>query len=286
MLRCTRPETPILAGISVRHSYFIEEVIRHEEHEINAAFAGEGVYRMSGGRTLPLRAGEILLLPAGVRHGIEVPQGLRMAVIHVHPDAFREIRPATAAERAALAKLRRPDAALPLRRMADATALTACRRIAEDAMVEQHRPNPGRAALLRALAAESAVLFLRLLLRADEPAAADEATRRILAVRDRMDRRFSEPLSLAQLAREAGLAPTYFAERFRRIVGEPPMAYLRARRIEQARFLLQHTAEPVKVVAWSAGFRSPEHFNNAFRRAVGRTPLGYRRAAGRAPSSP
>jgi len=277
MRRWTRPDAPILAGISVRQSYYREDVIRHQEHEINAAFSGEGIYRMARGQTLSLRAGEILLLPAGVRHGIEVPSALRMAVIHVHPDAFRDLRPIPAADLAVLAELRRPRGALPVRKILDAEALTALRRLAEDAMVERHRAEPGRAAMLRALATEAAVWFLRLSRRADAPGADDETTRRILAVRARLDRRFAEPVTLRALAAEAGLAPTYFAERFRRVVGVPPMAYARARRLDHARLLLQQTSQPVKVIAWSVGFRRVEQFNRAFRRATGGTPLAYRR---------
>lgn len=277
MRRWTRPGAPILAGISIRQSYFREDVVRHQEHEINAAFSGEGTYRMARGQTLSLKAGEILLLPAGVRHGIEVPAALRMAVLHVHPDAFRDIRPVTAADRGWLAKLRRTDAATPARKILDAEALSALRRLAEDAMVERHRAEPGCAAMLRAHAIEAAVWFLRLSRRAVAPGANDETTRRILAVRARLDRRFAEPLTLGALAREAGIAPTYFAERFRAVVGVPPMTYARARRMEQARLLLQQTAQPVKVIAWSVGFRRVEQFNRAFRQATGGPPLEYRR---------
>jgi AraC-like DNA-binding protein len=275
MKRWTHKKTPILAGFSTRKSYFREAVVQHQEHEINVALSGEGVYRLGKSERLTLAAGEILLLPGGVRHGIEVPRSLHMAVLHVHPDALAWIDP-NAAPAKWMARLRNWEDPLPARKMVVPDALASLEHLTEEAVVEQNRRNPAREALLRALAIQAGVHFLRLMMAEIPPGAADETARRVLTVRSWMDRHFGEARGLAGLAAMAHLAPTYFAAQFRRIVGIPPMTYLRQRRLEQARLLLEQTDQSVKEIAWSVGFNQVDHFHHAFRQALGRTPLEYR----------
>jgi AraC-like DNA-binding protein len=155
-------------------------------------------------------------------------------------------------------------------------ACGALERLAEEAVVEQNRREPARLSLLAALASQAAVHFLRLML-AEQPAEpADQAARRILAVRGWIDRHFAEECGVSGLAKMAHLAPTYFAARFRQVVGVPPMTYVRDRRLEQARLLLERTNHPVQVVAWSVGYGDVSHFNRVFRSATGTTPAGFR----------
>jgi AraC-like DNA-binding protein len=104
----------------------------------------------------------------------------------------------------------------------------------------------------------------------------DQTTRRILTVQGWIDRHFADDFGVDGLAEMAHLAPTYFAARFRDVVGVPPMTYVRDRRLEQARLLLERTSHPVKVVAWSVGYSDVSHFNRAFKRAAGMTPGEYR----------
>ena len=276
MKRWTRQETPILAGFSTRKTYFREAVVSHQEHEINVALSGEGVYRLARGERLSLSAGEILLLPGGVPHGIEVPQSLRMAVVHFHPEVLAWVGPEVATAKL-MKSLRNWATPLSARKIVAPDALASLEHLTEEVVVEQNRRNPAREALLRALAIQAAVHFLRLMMAEIPPGAADETARRVLTVRSWMDRHFAEPCGVNSLAEMAHLAPTYFAAQFRRIVGSPPMTYLRQRRLEQARLLLEQTDQSVKEIAWSVGFNQADHFHHAFRQALGRTPLEYRR---------
>lgn len=276
MKRWTQPRTPILAGFSHRKSRFREAVVRHQEHEINVALSGEGVYRLGRGRTLQLAAGEILLLPAGTSHGIEVEHHLRMAVIHFHPKAFDEVAVQQGPQSKLLKQLRTWAEPPPSRKVVAPDVHATLARLTEEAVVEQNQQNPARESLLQLLAAQAAVHFLRLMLMEMPAEASDHTTRRILTVRGWIDRHFAEPCGVASLAKMAHLAPTYFAARFRELVGTPPMTYVRDRRLEQACLLLEQTSQPVKVVAWSVGFADVSHFNHAFKQAAGLTPVAYR----------
>jgi len=282
MKRWTRVATPILAGFSIRKSYFREAVVQHQEHEINVALSGEGVYRVGCREPLTLAAGEILLLPAGLRHGIEVPDRLRMAVIHFHPSVFDGFPSVDGPSKRLLARLRTWEVGLSARKLIASEAHSALERLTEDVVVEQNRQGLGREPILRALASQAAVHFLRLMAMAAPLEGPGQTTQRILTVRHWLDRHFAEPCGVNSLAEMAHLAPTYFAAEFRRVVGQPPMTYVRDRRLEQARMLLERTDEPVKVVAWSVGYSQAGHFNHAFKQATGLTPLAYRKqAAGR-----
>ena len=54
-----------------------------------------------------------------------------------------------------------------------------------------------------------------------------------------MRTRFAQPLTVAELAREAGFEENYFIRRFRAAMGQTPYAYLRNYRLMEARRLLE-----------------------------------------------
>lgn len=89
------------------------------------------------------------------------------------------------------------------------------------------------------------------------------------------------PWSLASLAGEAGMSRSAFAARFRDLLGEPPMAYVTAWRMDVAARLVREAGLPLAGVAEGVGYRSEAAFNRAFRRAHGVTPGTFaRRDAG------
>lgn len=67
--------------------------------------------------------------------------------------------------------------------------------------------------------------------------------------------------------------------RFKKALGQTPLAELTRLRIDRARELLQHTNWPIKQIADECGFRYLENFHAAFRKADGRTPGQFRKSA-------
>jgi AraC-like DNA-binding protein len=84
--------------------------------------------------------------------------------------------------------------------------------------------------------------------------------------------------SVPELATLATLSRAVFAERFQRLVGEPPLRYVRAWRLLNAHRELARGTAPVRTVAQHAGYRSANGFSRAFRRFFGEPPTGVRRA--------
>ena len=97
-------------------------------------------------------------------------------------------------------------------------------------------------------------------------------------VRDLLNDRFTESLSLSQIATSAGVHPVHLARTFRQFhhctVGE----YLRRIRIEFAcRQVIQSDSTLVEI-ALAAGFSDQSQFCHTFKRAIGMTPTEFRSA--------
>ncbi len=83
--------------------------------------------------------------------------------------------------------------------------------------------------------------------------------------------------TVGELARRVGLSRTVFAQRFRSLVGETPMAYLGALRHQLADRWLGEGRLSVAEVATRVGYSSVSAFHRAFRRRVGEGPATVRR---------
>jgi AraC-like DNA-binding protein len=94
--------------------------------------------------------------------------------------------------------------------------------------------------------------------------------------RDLMDREYSRPLEVAELARSALMSTPHFSRRFRAAYGETPYAYLMTRRIERAKALLRRGDMSVTEVCMEVGCTSLSSFSARFTELVGETPTAYR----------
>jgi transcriptional regulator GlxA family with amidase domain len=90
-----------------------------------------------------------------------------------------------------------------------------------------------------------------------------------------------EPLSLARLARQAGMSVRTFTRRFREETGVSPAQWLLGQRVEEARRLLETTDLPIDRVAARAGFGTATSMRQHLHAAVGVSPTAYRRTFSR-----
>ena len=91
-----------------------------------------------------------------------------------------------------------------------------------------------------------------------------------------MHSRPEEAWTVDDLAREAALSRTAFAQKFHRRVGQTPFEYLTRLRMERARRLLKGDRSSA-AVGEAVGYRSEAAFHRAFRRRYGVGPGAYRR---------
>lgn len=80
-----------------------------------------------------------------------------------------------------------------------------------------------------------------------------------------------------ELAARCNLSRSAFADRFTRIVGEPPQRYLGSLRLERARAMLEDTKDSLARIAYAVGYESEAAFSRAFRREHGLPPAAWRR---------
>jgi transcriptional regulator GlxA family with amidase domain len=96
----------------------------------------------------------------------------------------------------------------------------------------------------------------------------------------------ADPLTVADLARQAGWAPRTFSRQFVAETGLTPLRWLTAARVSEARRLLEVTDLPVEDVARRSGLGSTANLRVHLARDAGATPTAYRAAyRGRAPRS-
>jgi AraC-like DNA-binding protein len=93
-------------------------------------------------------------------------------------------------------------------------------------------------------------------------------------VRELIDGRFYENVSLDELAAVAHLSPFYLVRVFTNEVGLPPHAYLTQTRVMRACRLLR-AGVPIAQAAVDVGFVDQSHLHRHFRRIMGMTPGTY-----------
>ena len=91
----------------------------------------------------------------------------------------------------------------------------------------------------------------------------------------------SEPArrwTIDEIASRAGSSRTVVSERFKALLGRPPIDYLASWRIQLAAERLRVGHESVPSIAASVGYKSEAAFNRAFKRLTGMTPGSWRTA--------
>jgi len=258
---------------------------------------GRGTAVVEGVERIPLEAGDIVVFPHGDPHTMSngspkktqdnekelhaiLSQGLKLARLGGGGEITRFVCGYMACEprlgRLVLAGLP-PMFKINIR---DDTSGRWLEQSIRFSVAETGEERPGGAAVLSKL---SEVLFVETLRRyvAQWPegrtgwlaGARDPELGRALAL---MHRRPSHPWTLADFARESGVSRSVFAERFRHVLGAPPMAYLTTWRLQLGARMIRSTGMSIAQVAAEVGYESEAAFNRAFKRAFGAPPARFR----------
>jgi AraC-like DNA-binding protein len=155
---------------------------------------------------------------------------------------------------------------------------------------ERASTRPGRAALLAKLAEALFIETLRQYMAELPPertgwlaAARDPAVGRTLAA---IHREPAQAWTVAELAKQAGVSRSVFAARFNELLGEAPLAYVARWRLQLGARLLETTDDSVLQIALQVGYESEAAFNRAFKREFSLPPARYRRRRSQQPAGP
>ncbi len=102
------------------------------------------------------------------------------------------------------------------------------------------------------------------------------ADRRLRRVLEFMRHHSAQDLTVAELAREAGVSRFHFINLFKKACGTTPHQHLVKLRLERAAAMLENTDLSIAALAASCGFVAPSHFSAAFRRHFGQTASEYK----------
>ena len=83
---------------------------------------------------------------------------------------------------------------------------------------------------------------------------------------------YADPLTLGQLAGEAGMSLPTFHTHFKAITQTSPMQYLKSTRLHQARLLMVRQSLSAETASRAVGYTSASQFSREFRRLFGLTP--------------
>jgi AraC-like DNA-binding protein len=92
--------------------------------------------------------------------------------------------------------------------------------------------------------------------------------------------RYSQPLSLTDIAESAALSRFYFTRKFRHATGITPGRFLAAVRVHEAKRMLLNTSMTITDISFAVGYNSLGSFTNHFTDSVGVSPGRFRRVSG------
>jgi AraC family transcriptional regulator, arabinose operon regulatory protein len=115
---------------------------------------------------------------------------------------------------------------------------------------------------------------------ADVVAGRPQHTEPVRQAQDYLRRNFAKPLSVAELARTAGLSPSHFSALFRAATGGGVVEYTKRLRMARARELLITSSRDIADIARAVGYTDAFYFSRQFRTVHGCSPSEYRRARG------
>lgn len=88
--------------------------------------------------------------------------------------------------------------------------------------------------------------------------------------------RFTEPLSVREIAQQIGKKETYVYNLFKTQTGLTPNEYIQRLRLHYAAEQLQKTQLTITEITFAAGFSSSQYFAKVFSRYMGRSPSAFR----------
>ncbi len=95
-----------------------------------------------------------------------------------------------------------------------------------------------------------------------------------------LERNFTHPYTIDELARIAGTSPRNFSRLFNRVTGRTPVNYLTDIRLRNAEHMLTSSSTPIAEVAYRCAFADSNYFSKKFAERYGIPPRRYRQLHG------
>jgi AraC-like DNA-binding protein len=251
---------PFLPGVEALQATFRKHRYRphtHRQWTVALMLRGVAAFELEGHRYHAPPKSVFILAPELVHTGESaVPGGYSYEVIYLNPEWVEETSDALSARPSRLPR----------------QVVIADQRLAHElrALHASLRQNDNQLAAEEHLAGAVDLVCQQLLPAPKNamPRVSHPSVRRAV---DLLRERWSEPVTLDDLASAAALSPSALVRQFRRETGMPPHSFQLNIRVSNARELLRKGVPPAEV-AFTTGFYDQAHLTRVFKRAVGVPP--------------
>lgn len=228
-------------------------VHRHERAHLLMVFAGE-VFDRTAHEAHCVRAGEMLLRPAGITHANAVgARGAHLIALDIMPSLAEAFQPlygqSWASARLTFSMVQQ----LPEHLCTEMAALDRISRRILPGIVDQ---------------------LLGIGARAMESCEQSAWLREAVEL---LDRSFAERIAMEDVARRVGVSASRLSHVFRAQFGRSVGTYLRDLRVEAAARALRESDDSIATIAEACGFADQAHLCRMFRARHGAAPMEYRR---------
>jgi AraC-like DNA-binding protein len=232
----------------------------HEDHLLMHCIQGGGWLQVDGERR-PVRAGDVMVLPAGVGHAYEADVDTPWTLYWCHVGG--------ANVQVFLAALLGGE-----RYTVNHPGLAAGLLTDWQALLDTRSPGyePER---LQLMAARVRMLML-VLAQSGQQAGGIRSRLDVAMVQAWMQAHLDQAVSLERLADVAGMEKFHFARTFRRLTGQAPLAHFQHRRMARACEWLDTGEDGIGEIAQRLGYTDPHYFSRQFRQVIGMAPSAYR----------
>jgi AraC-like DNA-binding protein len=253
--------------------------LRLPRQEFKVIFVQSGGigHELGGKPATDLREGDLLAVPAGVRHAYvnrePAPRRVHVVRLFLQPPPSRPVRGSLAR---GVARFLQNHAAAPIQLPGPPPPTVAA--IMRDLREETEGRRPGYRLRVHSLGLALLVEIARLSggpPRVSRPAVFPRQT--VAAAVEFIQKHHADPqLRLGAIAWHVGKGEEHLARLFKRETGRTVFDHVRAVRLDHAKTLLQDPFLTLTQIASRCGFESLSHFSRSFKQLAGRPPGAYR----------
>ncbi|WP_319559201.1 AraC family transcriptional regulator [Marispirochaeta sp.] len=230
----------------------------------------EGKGKMSIQGVVPevsLKPGSLVLVPENRLHSLTPVQGITFRVLVIH-FLYRYLNALDV-----FSLLEMGGELLPVSEGSSESAMELCEAYARRRPGWRHYTAAGLMTLLYPALLTAAARFGR-----RENPFSTALFRRLIPAFTFIQQNLTDPdLTIADIAKSAGISQVYLRRLFRSFSGKTPQQFIQEKRLHTARNLLLHTDMAISKIAENSGFETPSYFYRLFRREYGTSPGIYRR---------
>lgn len=245
---------------------------QHTHSAVEVVLTMDGVVEYEiNGKAYSVRKGEVLFVPTGLIHGLNMEEGGKRFLFLFEPDAMNTMLDF----KESMEYFRQPvflqegNEALPKIR----EKLMEITEIYHDQKLLWNTECYG-------IMLQIATILGREVLHLETPhyprARSGVESEIISGALTYINNHYKDDLTLDDLADFAGFSRYYFSRSFKKEVGYSFKDYLNQKRLQVAMDLLIHTKRPIRDIAMESGFGSIASFNRAFRESKNCTPTQFR----------